>query len=72
MNKRRIGNGMGNKILEGRPVIRSRLRLTALAEEEAQIAGLNAVLHAEELNGFSLSARMPVTEGFGPDTRELP
>lgn len=53
-------------------MIRSRLRLTALAEEEAQIAGLNAVLHAEELNCFSLNARMPVTKGLGPDTRELP
>lgn len=53
MHKRRVGNGMGNKVLEGTPVIRSRLRLTALAEEEAQIAGLNAVLHAEELSQFS-------------------
>lgn len=63
---------MGNKVLEGRPMIRSGLRLTALSEEEAQVAGLNAVLHAEELSQFTLNARMPVTEGFGPDTRELP
>lgn len=62
---------MGNEVLEGRPVIRSRLRLTALAEEEAQIAGLNAVLRAEEFNQFSFNVRMPVTKGLGPDTREL-
>lgn len=72
MHKRRVGNGMGNKVLEGRPVIRSGLRLAARAEEEAQIAGLNAVLHAEELNQFALNARMPVTEGLGLDARELP
>lgn len=72
MRKRRAGNGMGDKALEGRPVIRSGLRLTALPEEEAQIAGSNAGLHAEEVNQFSLNARMPPTKGFGLDRRELP
>lgn len=72
MHKRRVGNGMGNKVLEGRPMTRSGPRLTALAEEEAQIAGLNAGLHAEKLNQFSFNARMPVTKGLGPETRELP
>ena len=72
MHKRGVGNGMGTKVLEGRPVIRSGLRLTAVAEEEVQIAVLHAVLHAEGLNQFSLNARVPVTQGFGPDTRELP
>lgn len=54
-----------NRVLESRPMIRRGLRLTALAEEEAQIAGLNAVLHAGELDQFSLNARMPGQYSLG-------
>lgn len=46
-------------------MMRRRLRLTALAEEEAQIAGLNAVLRVGEMDLFSLNARMPGQYSLG-------
>lgn len=51
--------------MESRPVIRRRLRLTAPAEEEAQIAGLNAVLRVGEMDQFSLNVGMPGQYSLG-------